>query len=102
MNTNTLLFGERRQFIRKECFRMVSINDQVNTYAGYLRDLALGGAYMELHKGILPKIGQELILSIPFGLRHESVSVNAIVARIEDNGIGVRFYHPDSHRRTYA
>jgi Tfp pilus assembly protein PilZ len=97
-----LLFGERRQFERKKCLRMIGINNHDQLYAGHLRDLALGGAFLEPKEGIRkPKIGQELLLSIPFGLRNGYVNVKATVAWMRHNGIGVRFQKCKSGRNVY-
>lgn len=86
-----MLFGERRQFERKKCLRMIGINNFNQLYSGHLRDLALGGAFLEPKEGNRSQIGQELLLSIPFGLRNGYVSIKATVAWIQYNGIGVRF-----------
>ena len=91
MITDELLFGERRQFLRKECIRMISINDYSKLYSGHLRDLALGGAFVEPREGNLSDIGKELLLSIPFGLREGYVNIQAKIAWHNHDGIGVWF-----------
>jgi Tfp pilus assembly protein PilZ len=96
-----MLFGERRQFERKKCLRMIGINNYSQFYSGHLRDLALGGAFVEPKEGNRLQIGQELLLSIPFGLRNEYVSIKATVAWIRHNGIGVRFQNKMSKRSVY-
>lgn len=98
MITDELLFGERRQFLRKECLRMIGINDYSNLYSGHLRDLALGGAFVEPKEGHISKIGQELLLSIPFGLREGYVNVQAKVAWLNGDGIGLWFLNPNTKR----
>ena len=96
-----MLFGERRQFERKKCLRMIGINNYNQLYSGHLRDLALGGAFVEPREGNRSQIGQELLLSIPFGLRTEYVSIKATVAWIRHNGIGLRFQNKVAKRSVY-
>ena len=91
MDADVMLFGERRQYIRKECLRLVDIDDGSKWYPGHLRDLALGGAFVECKEVNRPQIGKELFLSIPFGLRNGFVRVHAKVARVQHQGIGVQF-----------
>lgn len=94
MPIDAMPFGERRQYIRKECLRLIGINDFNMLYSGHLRDLALGGAFFEPKVGHPSTIGQELLLSIPYGLKKGFVNVHAKVAWIKHSGIGVRFLHP--------
>ena len=94
MALDAMVFGERRQYTRKECLRLIGINDFTTLYSGHLRDLALGGAYLEPKEGHVSTIGQELLLSIPYGLKNGFVNVLAKVAWIKFSGIGVRFLHP--------
>jgi Tfp pilus assembly protein PilZ len=84
-------FGERRLFNRKPCSRVISISDAQNSYSGHLRDLALGGAFIEPSWDRGAGIGQELELTIPFGLKKDHIRIRARVAWIHPNGIGVRF-----------
>lgn len=94
MAVDAMLFGERRQYTRKECLRLIGINNFTTLYSGHLRDVALGGAFLEPKEGHEPTIGQELLLSIPYGLKNGYVNVHAKVAWIRKSGIGVRFLHP--------
>jgi Tfp pilus assembly protein PilZ len=91
MDADAMLFGERRQYIRKECLRLIDIHDGSKLYPAHLRDLALGGAFVECNEVNRFPIGRELFLSIPFGLRTSFVRVHAKVARIQHKGIGVWF-----------
>jgi Tfp pilus assembly protein PilZ len=84
-------FGERRLFERKSCSRMVMINDLQDSYSGHMRDLAIGGALIEPPNGNDARIGQELVLTIPFGLKKDHIRIKARVAWVKPIGIGVRF-----------
>lgn len=97
---DAMLFGERRQFERKKCLRMVDINIYNQLYSGHLRDLALGGAFVEPEEDSRnrSRVGQELLLSIPFGLRNGYVSIKATVAWIRFNGMGVQFQNKAARR----
>ncbi len=70
---------------------MIEVNDSKNSYTGHLRDLAIGGAFIEPADGNESELGQELILTIPFGLKKDNLTIKAKVAWIKPSGIGVRF-----------
>lgn len=93
-------FGERRLFERKACSRMIMIDDQAESYSGHMRDLAVGGAFVESTHDNDARIGQELVLTIPFGLKKDHVKIKAKVAWIKHMGMGVRFIKssPDGRR----
>lgn len=99
MTTDAMLFGERRQFIRKQCLRLIGINDHSKLYSGHLRDLGLGGAFVELKAGNRSEIGQELMLSIPFSLKNGYVNIHAKVAWIRYDGFGVWFLNRNVRHR---
>jgi Tfp pilus assembly protein PilZ len=99
MVSQMMPFGERRLHERKSCSRMISINDSQGVYAGHMRDLALGGAFIEPSDGSESCIGEELILTIPFGLKPDHIQVKAKVAWVQPYGIGVRFIKPGGRNR---
>lgn len=101
MNMNTLPFGERRLLHRKPCSRMIGINDYRHSYAGHLRDLSVGGAFIEPQEDNNPQIGQELLLTIPFGLKRDHINIKAKIAWIKPRGIGVRFISNTDDRIKY-
>lgn len=80
---------------------MIGINDYSKLYAGHLRDLALGGAYVEPKEGNITEIGQELLLSIPFGLKDGYVNIQAKVAWHSGDGIGVWFLKTNIKNMAY-
>ena len=84
-------FGERRLHERKSCSRMVGIINSKTSYTAHLRDLAPGGALIELPYDISSQIGEELMMTIPYGLKKQELTVRAEVAWIRPHGIGVRF-----------
>lgn len=91
MKTSTMPFGERRLLERKPCTRMIGIKYHQHAYAGHLRDLSVGGAFIEAQVGNDTEIGQELLLTIPFGLKRDHINIKAKIAWIKPGGIGVRF-----------
>lgn len=99
MAMDAMLFGERRQYQRKACLRLIGIHDDAEFYSAHLRDLALGGAFLEPKEGRESTVGQELLLTIPFGLKNGFVNVHARVAWVRNNGFGVRFLHPKGSLR---
>ena len=101
MVDQTMPFGERRLFERKSCSRMIMINDHQDSYSGHLRDLAVGGALIEPPHGNDIWIGQELELTIPFGLKKDHIRIKAKVAWTKPIGIGVRFIKSSSDNRFF-
>jgi Tfp pilus assembly protein PilZ len=99
MVSQMMPFGERRLHERKSCSRMISINDSQGVYTGHMRDLALGGAFIEPSDESESSIGEELILTIPFGLRPDHIQIKAKVAWTQPCGIGVRFIKPGGKNR---
>ena len=91
MHDPKLPFGERRLHERKTCTRIVRIEAKHASYNGHLRDLAVGGAFIEPPQDNDVRIGQDLMLTIPFGLKKERLTVRAKVAWVKSSGIGVRF-----------
>lgn len=94
-------FGERRLFERKSCSRMIMIDDHEDSYSGHMRDLAVGGALIEPPQGNETRIGQELMLTIPFGLRNDHIKIKAKVAWIKSIGMGVRFIKSSADSRNF-
>jgi Tfp pilus assembly protein PilZ len=98
MVDHTMPFGERRQHERKSCTRTVGVVDSKSSYSAHLRDLAPGGALIEPPLEIKTQIGEELIMTIPYGLKKGELTVKAKIAWIQSHGMGVRFVtkHSDS------
>ena len=96
MVSQMMPFGERRLFERKPCSRIIVINDHQESYSGLMRDLAAGGALIEPPAGSEARVGQELVLTIPFGLKKDHIKVKAKVAWARHNGMGVRFVKSSS------
>lgn len=92
------LFGERRRYDRKECLIMIGINDYDKLYTGYLRDLGLAGAFIEPQWKNRARIGQKILLAIPYGLKNGYVSIQAKIEWIKSNGIGVQFINAHASR----
>lgn len=99
MVNQMLPFGERRLFERKSCSRMIAISDRRESYSGHLRDLAVGGALIDPPNGSEALVGQELVLTIPFGLKKDHIRIKAKVAWTKPDGIGVRFIKTDPDNR---
>ncbi len=86
-----LPFGERRLRNRKSCSRTVQVDDAHSTYHGHLRDLTVDGAFIEPPQGQKARPGQDLVVTIPFGLRRDQLTLKARVAWVKAEGMGVRF-----------
>ena len=94
MQASTLPFGERRLNHRISCSRIIQVNDHYGSYSGHIKDLALGGAFIEPSEENQYRIGQELVLNIPFSLKNDVLTIKAKVAWSRAHGTGVRFIHP--------
>jgi Tfp pilus assembly protein PilZ len=85
------VFGERRSHRRKECILVVDLDDFQRFYKGHLRNLGLGGAFVEIENRPLLKVGQELAITIPYLLKSKKMVVRGKVVRRRANGMGVMF-----------
>ncbi len=97
MADHGMIFGERRHHPRKTCFRVVEIDDYRNSCKGHMRNLTPSGAFIEPSSKLSPVIGQELAVTIPYGLKRKDVTIKAKVARITNSGLGVRFIIADMY-----
>ena len=85
------LFGERRLHQRKSCALSITIDDYKRNYSGYLINLSLGGALIEPASQFKAKIGQELMLTIPFRKKNGFTMVKGKVTRTRNERIVVMF-----------
>ena len=88
------IFGERRRHQRKECAFTVTIRDKKSAYPALLRNISLGGAFIELPAERKPKIGQKLLITIPFRLKKETTTVRGRIHRVRTGFMGVYFMVP--------
>jgi hypothetical protein len=96
MVDHAMPFGERRLHGRKSCSRTVGVVALKSSYKAHLRDLAPGGAMIEPPLEIKSRIGEELIMTIPYGLKKDELTVKGKITWIRPNGIGVQFVTKDS------
>jgi Tfp pilus assembly protein PilZ len=75
---------------------MVGVIDSKSSYTAHLRDLALGGAMIEPPLEIKSQIGEELIMTIPYGLKKDQLTVRARIAWVRPHRLGVRFVNKRS------
>jgi Tfp pilus assembly protein PilZ len=85
------IFGERRLHQRKECAFAVTIRDKKSAYPAFMRNLSLGGAFIELPIERKPRVGQKLFITIPFRLKKETTTIRGRIDRVSDGFMGVRF-----------
>lgn len=85
------LFGERRLHQRKSCALSITIDDYKRNYSGYLVNLSLGGALIEPASQFKAKVGQELLLTIPFIKKMGHTMVKGKVTRARQDRIVVMF-----------
>ncbi|MDA8137182.1 MAG: PilZ domain-containing protein [Desulfobacteraceae bacterium] len=78
-------------FARKDCCMPVDFDDYHHAYAGQIRNLGKGGAFVETELEELPEIGQEVFLTIPYQEGTNFLIIKGRVAWIHEKGVGVCF-----------
>ena len=89
--TYDVLFGERRLHERKSCSLSITIDDYYRNYSGFLLNLSLGGALIEPTNRFKAKIGQELMLTIPFWKKKGFTVLKGKVLRSRNERFSVMF-----------
>ena len=87
----TLVFGERRFHERKECILPVDINEFQNFSRGNLRNIALGGAFIETSASQDLQLGLEIAMTIPYHLKPRKITIMGRVVRVSSTGVGIAF-----------
>ena len=77
---------------------MIGINDYEKLHTGYLRDVGLAGAFIEPRWNNRARIGQKLLLAIPYGLKNGYVRIPAKIEWVNSSGIGVEFLNSHASR----
>jgi len=80
---------EKRRHERFDCLVAVDYDVSNSTYQSFLRDISLGGAYLESEQPVLPGSRLTLSLSAPGVAR--ACKVQGKVIRCDPKGIGVSF-----------
>ena len=86
-----MLPNERRRYHRKNCCCSVDLDDYEQAYSGRLRNLGLGGAYIDAVPDKTFSIGQDLILTIPYEHKAGHLMIKGKVAWKNGSGLGVAF-----------
>jgi len=86
-----MLFGERRLYERKSCIVDIGVEDNDKNFRCHMRNVSLGGAFIEPPAHFKPKIGKELTLVIPYRNRKGEVVVKARIARFFKDGFAIVF-----------
>lgn len=86
-----LVFGERRLHERKECTFSVQIDDYDTIYTGHMRNLSVGGAFIEPPGDSYPAVGQDVVLTIPYRNKKDRLIIKGRIARTRYDGMGVAF-----------
>ena len=89
--TPALVFGERRFHERKECLLSVDINDYQGFVKGNIRNIGLGGAFIETQIPFAQRAGQEVVITIPYQLKSQKITLKGQITRVRSNGMGISF-----------
>ncbi len=81
--------GERREHPRKRYFTAVDYATESRSFKDFVRDVALGGLFIETHETF--EVGQELSLILPLPDSLKPLKIACRVARCTPEGIGVQF-----------
>jgi Tfp pilus assembly protein PilZ len=85
------LFGERRLHERKSCTLSITIDDYNRHYSGYLVNLSRSGALIEPSSIFKAKIGQEVMLTIPYATKKGATTIKGTVVRKRSDGLVITF-----------
>ncbi|MFW5635120.1 MAG: PilZ domain-containing protein [Thermodesulfobacteriota bacterium] len=80
---------EVRRYPRKNFRTSVDFSTQDRAYSDYIRDISVAGVFIETRSPL--KVGEELILMIPFSDGGKAVRVKGVVVRKTRDGVGVEF-----------
>jgi len=86
-----------RQHDRYECLVAVDYDIKDWTYQCFLRDISLGGAYIETEQAI--KTGQKIMLTLSSPEFKHGCAIEGEVVRRDEKGIGVRFKEIDLRQK---
>jgi hypothetical protein len=81
----------RRFYERKKYPAEIVFHHSNRLYAGSLKDVSLGGAYLETYCVNQFSTKDIVLLSIPFSSRQENVKRKGIIKWINNAGFGVEF-----------
>jgi CheY-like chemotaxis protein/Tfp pilus assembly protein PilZ len=82
---------------RVECLFTVEYNFEDWTYLSFVRDISLGGLYLETEEPV--SVGQSILLTLS-AQNGRSCDISGEVVRRDERGIGVRFDELSMHQRT--
>jgi Tfp pilus assembly protein PilZ len=82
---------DRRRHHRRDCALSVDLDDYENAYSGHISNIGLGGAQIKTIDGVRFKVGQELLLTIPFEHKEDYLIIKGKIAWSRNRDIGVAF-----------
>lgn len=89
--SQALVFGERRIHERKGCVLPVDLNDFHGFIKGNLRNIGLGGAFIETDAPHSQHVGQDVAITIPYQLISRKITLQGKIIRIRPEGVGIAF-----------
>jgi CheY-like chemotaxis protein len=82
-------YSNKREHARLGCLLSVDYDLQDWTYRSLVRDISLGGAYIETDQPI--RVGQSIVLSLSAAITKRICTVSGRVVRRDNRGVGVQF-----------
>lgn len=82
---------DRRYFERVGCSLSISLDDYENAYSGNIRNIGLGGAFVEMDYRRKPRIGNEVLVTIPYQKKSDYLIIRGRVMWSKPEGIGISF-----------
>ena len=80
-----------RTYVRKPYSSNVTFEHQGKTYRGAIKDLSLGGAFIETTWANHFSVGDVVKVQIPFSKGSKLLKRNVVIRRINAEGFGVEF-----------
>jgi CheY-like chemotaxis protein len=92
-------FSNQREHARLGCLLSVDYDLQDWTYRSRVRDISLGGAYIETDQPI--SVGQNIVLSLSAAITKRICTVSGRVVRRDSRGVGVQFEELSLHQYNF-
>jgi Tfp pilus assembly protein PilZ len=83
--------AERRYHERINCSLSISVDDYENAYSGNIRNIGLGGAFVEMDIKAKPPIGNEVLVTIPYQKKPDYLIIRGRVIWSKPEGVGISF-----------
>lgn len=85
-------FYSKRRHERKEYKPKIYYYYQGKSYAGNLKDISLGGCFIETTLVNNFSLGDSLAIDVPFTTKKKAIRARGQIVWMDDQGCGIEFY----------